>query len=126
MWTVIQLMNIFDVIYRHRFYLQLCCKVVGFYLILYIIGFARYEFSLVSLNNKISNLIIVSKGKNSELALAHIAVLQKITIPTEPRIYDFISILKSINQNYDGISLSASEELNWLRTIMLNSSKTHN
>ena len=119
-------MNIFDVIYRHRFYLQLCFRVVGFYLILYIIGFARYEFSLVSLNNKISNLIIASKGKNSELALAHIAVLQKITIPTEPKIYDFISILKSINQNYDGISLSASEELNWVRTIMLNSSKTHN
>ena len=99
---------------RVRFFFVLCHWIVNVWVSLYAIGFARYEFAIISLDNKIANLIVMSEGSNSKAALERIVLLEAKKIPFKPKLYDLFSIIKSVNQNYDDIDLEAYQDLYFL------------
>lgn len=80
--------------------------ILFWYLVLYVIAYTRYQISILVLDNKITRLFILSAGKNSEFPFERLSSLQLATVPTEPMLYNPLSVWKSFNSKYDEVGFS--------------------
>lgn len=98
--------------------------VIGLYLTLYALAFARYEFTLFSIDNKVVNLVTLAEGQNRKFVLERIPSFQKIKVPTEPKIHNIFSIIKSLIPAYDDINFDLWKELSILVAYYKNDLKS--
>lgn len=123
-------MNPFKLIYKFcsypqtKFWLQVLHAVIGLYLTLYALAFARYEFTLFSIDNKVVNLVTLAEGQNRKFVLERIPSFQKIKVPTEPKIHNIFSIIKSLIPAYDNINFDLWKELSILVAYYKNDLKS--
>lgn len=99
---------------KSKWLLKFLFKIMGAYLTLFVLTFTRYEVSVFMLYSKVNNLVMIAEGQNSKMALERIPSLQSEKVPFEPRIYNPISIFKSLFPRWDHEDYDIYRELRFI------------